>query len=156
MKPAAKSVATYIQAAPATTRGKLRQLRNIIKTTAPQAEEKLSYGMPYYGYKGRLAYFAHTRAHIGLYVPPPVIAEHKAELKSYGTSLATVRFPLDKPLPIALIKKLIKARVKKNEEKSRWKICSRGHKYQGSGPCPTCWPGYRKRLPHSRLKVGRR
>jgi len=116
------TVSAYIASAPKETQAKLKQIRKIIKSVAPKAEERLSYGMPYYGYKGRLAYFAYAKAHIGFYVPPPVIAEHKKELKGYTTATATVRFPLDEKLPVALIKKLIKARMKKNEEKRRGKI----------------------------------
>lgn len=115
----AKNVDAYIKAAPKEARSKLVVLRKIIKSVAPKAQEKLSYGMPYYGYKGRLAYFAFAKKHIGLYVPPPVIQEHKKELKGYETAKATVRFPLDKPIPGALVRKLIKARVKKNEERRR-------------------------------------
>ena len=111
-----KSVDAYIEAAPREVRAKLVQLRRIIKSVAPKAEEKISYGMPYYGYKGRLAYFRLSKSHIGLYIPTPVIEEHKSELKDYETAKATVRFPLDKKLPISLIKKLVKARVRKNEE----------------------------------------
>lgn len=111
----AKDVDEYIAKAPKEVRGKLKELRTIIKSTAPKAEERISYGMPYYGYKGRLVYFAFAKKHIGLYVPPPIIEEHKKELKNYGTSKATVRFPLNKKLPLSLIKKLVKARVKKNE-----------------------------------------
>ncbi len=116
MKKAPDNVDGYIKTAPKEARAKLTELRGIIKTAAPKAEERISYGMPYYGYKGRLAYFALAKAHIGLYIPPPVIAEHKVELKGYVTSIATIRFPLDEKLPAALIKKLIKARLKKNEE----------------------------------------
>jgi len=114
-----KNVEGYIAAAPKEVRGKLKELRGAIKETVPAALEKLSYGMPYYGYKGKLAYFAFAKKHIGLYLPTPVIEEHKNELKDYSTSKATVRFPLDKKLPISLIKKLIKARMRKNKEKSR-------------------------------------
>jgi len=114
-----KTVARYIKTAPKEARGKLAELRRIIRATVPKATERISYGMPYYGYKGRLAYFAFAKAHVGLYIPPPVIAEHKRELKRYGTARATVRFPLNKPLPVALIKKLIKARLHKNEEKEK-------------------------------------
>ncbi len=114
MKP--KSVDEYIAHAPKEKQDKLRELRKVIKESAPKAEEKISYGMPYYGYKGRLAYFAYAKAHIGLYLTPPILEEFKNELKEYGTSTATIRFPLDKKLPIALIKKLITARVKRNEE----------------------------------------
>ena len=111
-----KDVDAYIAAAPEGVRRKLKELRATIRKTAPDAEERISYRMPYYGYKGRLAYFAAFKKHIGLYVPSPVIEEHKSELKDYKTAKATVRFPMDKPLPVALIKKLVKARVRKNEE----------------------------------------
>ena len=111
----AKDVDEYIAKAPKEVRRKLKELRATIKSAAPKAEERISYGMPYYGYKGRLAYFRHWKAHIGLYVPTPVIEEHESELKDYETARATVRFPLEAKLPIALIKKLVKARVKKNE-----------------------------------------
>jgi len=115
----AKDVDEYIAKAPKEVRGKLKELRAIIKAAAPKAEERISYGMPYYSYKGRVAYFRHWKAHLGLYVPTPVIEEHKSELKNYETAKATVRFPLNKRLPVALIKKLIKARVKKNEAKKK-------------------------------------
>ena len=119
MKKIPKDVDSYIAAAPKEVRAKLRELRAAIRAVAPKAEERISYGMPYYGYKGRLVYFAYAKAHVGLYVPTPVIAEHKKELKGYGTSMATVRFPLDKKLPVALIKKLVKARVEKNEARKK-------------------------------------
>ena len=112
----AKDVGEYISSAPKEVQQKLKELRTIIKEVAPNSLEKISYGMPYYGYKGRLAYFAFAKKHIGLYLPTPIIEEHQSELKDYETAKATVRFPLDQKLPILLIKKLIKARVKKNEE----------------------------------------
>ena len=111
-----KNVDEYIASAPEDSQPKLTTIRNIIKETAPAASERISYGMPYYGYNGRLVYFAYAKDHIGLYVPPPVIEEHKDELERYGTAKATVRFPLTEELPVALIKKLIKARMKKIEE----------------------------------------
>ncbi|WP_268543863.1 iron chaperone [Candidatus Nitrosotenuis cloacae] len=120
MKKALKNVDDYIADAPKELRGKLRQLRTTIRKTAPAAEERISYRMPYYGYKGRLVYFAVFKKHISLFVPPPVIEEHKNVLKDYETAKATIRFPIDKPLPIQLIKKLIKARMEKNSlKKSR-------------------------------------
>ncbi len=111
-----RSVDEYIENSPIEVREKLKELRKIIKSTVPKAEEKISYGMPYYGYRGRLAYFALFKTHIGLYVMPPVVEEFKSELKDYKTAVSTIQFPLDKKLPVELIKKLIKARVKKNEE----------------------------------------
>jgi uncharacterized protein YdhG (YjbR/CyaY superfamily) len=113
--PTPKDVDAYIAAAPIEAQGKLKELQAIIRRTAPTAVERISYGMPFYHYKGRLAYFSIWKAHIGLYIPTPIIAEHQRELAAYETTSATVRFPLDKKLPIALIKKLIKARMKKNE-----------------------------------------
>ncbi len=117
MKKMLKDVDSYIQSAPKETRGKLKDLRSVIRKVAPDAEERISYGMPYYHYKGRLVYFAAAKKHIGLYVPPPIIEEHKSELKNFETAKATVRFSIDKPLPIPLIKKLIKARMEKNNLK---------------------------------------
>lgn len=110
-----KDVDAYIAAFPKEVQDKLKELRTTIRKTAPNAEEHISYRMPYYSYKGRLAYFAAFNRHIGLYVPLPVIEEHKRELEDYETASATVRFPLDKRLPVLVIKKLIKARMKKNE-----------------------------------------
>jgi uncharacterized protein YdhG (YjbR/CyaY superfamily) len=110
-----KNVDAYIAAAPKEVQGRLKELRAAIRKAAPGAEESISYGMPYYSYKGRLAYFAAFKKHIGLYVPTPVIEEHKSELEDYETASATVRFHLDRKLPVMLIRKLVKARMKKNE-----------------------------------------
>ena len=115
MKPV-KNVDEYIAQAPKEVQDKLQELRAVIRTTAPGAEERISYGMPYYDYKGRLVYFQLWKKHIGLYVPTPVVEEHKSELKGYETTKATVRFPLDEKLPLALIEKLVQARVRKNDE----------------------------------------
>jgi len=115
VKKAPKDVDDYIARAPKEAQAVLKELRAAIREVAPTAMERISYGMPYYDYKGRLAYFRLARAHIGLYIPPPVIEEHKDELAGYVTAKATVRFPLGKELPIALIKKLVKARMRKNE-----------------------------------------
>jgi uncharacterized protein YdhG (YjbR/CyaY superfamily) len=71
--------------------------------------------MPYYHYRGRLVYFSAFKNHIGLYIPPPIIEEHKKELKKYGTSKSAVRFPMNGKLPVMLITKLIKARMRKIE-----------------------------------------
>lgn len=114
-----KDVSSYIEAAPRDVLAKLVQLRKIIKATAPKADEGISYGMPYYEYKGALAYFAAFKNHVSLFIPPPVIEEHRRKLKAYETTKATIHFQLDKPLPAALVQKMIRARMKKNEEKAR-------------------------------------
>ncbi len=114
MKKTTKDVDAYIAAAPKEAQSKLKELRGVIRKTAPTAVEQISYGMPYYSYNGRLAYFSIWKSHIGLYIPAPTIAEHQSELAGYETTKATVRFPLDKKLPTALIRKLIKARMEKS------------------------------------------
>ena len=118
MKKTPSDVDAYIEAAPKEAQAKLKELRTAIREAAPTAVERISYGMPYYDYKGRLVYFRLAKAHIGLYVPTPVIEEHKSELADYETAKATIRFPLDKKLPITLIKELVKARMEKNESKN--------------------------------------
>ncbi|HEX9133105.1 MAG TPA: DUF1801 domain-containing protein [Ktedonobacteraceae bacterium] len=120
MKPA-KNVDEYIAQAPIEAQDKLQELRAVIKATAPGAEERISYGMPYYDYKGRLVYFQLWKKHIGVYIPTPVLEEHKSELQGYETTKATLRLPLDEELPLALLKKLVKARVRKNDEAEKKK-----------------------------------
>lgn len=120
MKPV-KNVDEYIALAPKEVQGKLEELRATIKAAAPGAQEGISYGMPYYEYKGRLVYFQLWKKHIGLYVPTPVLEEYTSELKGYETTKATVRLPLDEPLPLALIKKMVQARVRKNDEAEKKK-----------------------------------
>lgn len=113
-----KDVEAYIASTPKEVQGKLRDLRGAIRAAAPNAEERISYGMPYYAYKGRLAYFRLSKYHIGLYIPTPVIEAHIRELQGYEASGATLRLPRGKKIPVGLIKKLIRARVKKNKARA--------------------------------------
>ncbi len=115
MKKPPKNVDAYIESAPREHKSKLIELRKIIKAVAPKAEESISYNIPFYEYKGRLVYFLLAKKHIGLYIPTPIIENHKEELKNYKTEKATVQLSLEKKLPVALIKKLVKARLKMNE-----------------------------------------
>lgn len=117
VKKAPKDVDEYIARAPKEVQEKLREIRVAIREAVPTAVESISYGMPFYDYKGRLAWFGLAKAHIGLYLRPPVVDEHKNELANYETTKSTVRFPLDKKIPVPLIKKLVEARMKKNEAK---------------------------------------
>ena len=105
----------YISAAPKELQGKLREVRKAILDVAPAARESISYRMPYYDYKGRLAWFGLMGRHIGLYLRPPVIAEHRRELAGYTTTKSAVHFPLDRKIPVPLIRKLVKARMRINE-----------------------------------------
>ena len=116
-----KNVDEYIAQAPKEVQEKLQELRATIKTAAPSAQERISYGMPFYNYKGRLVYFRLWKKHIGLYVPTPIVEEHKSELKGYETTPATIHFPLNENLPLELVKKLVQARVKKNDEAEKKK-----------------------------------
>ena len=109
-----KDIDAYIAKAPKEVRAKLEQIRKTIREVAPNAEESISYGMPVYD-KGRIAWFGLMKTHIGLYLRPPIIEEHKNELKGYTTTKSAVHFPLDRKLPIALIKRLVRARIKKNK-----------------------------------------
>lgn len=109
-----KTVDEYIARAPAEMQRALRELRALIKQVAPKAEERISYGMPFYDYNGRLVYFASMKGYIGLYIPPPIIADHAAELEGYTTTKSAIHLPADR-LPAALVRKLIKARMKHNE-----------------------------------------
>ena len=114
---AAKDVDAYITAAPKAAQPKLRQMRTLIRAAAPKADEKISYGMPYYGYKGRLMYFASFQKHIGLYAAWPAGSTYAKLIEPYKVSKGTLRFPLDKPLPATLITKIVKTRVKENDAK---------------------------------------
>lgn len=114
-----QAVDAYIAAAPKAVQPMLRQLRRAIKSAVPKAEEKISYRMPYYAHHGRLIYFAAHKDHVGMY---PIIGREKGlyakELKPYMAEKATLQFPVGQPLPIGLIKKVVKERAKVNEAKA--------------------------------------
>lgn len=114
-----RDVDIYIQAAEGAARKKLIEVRNAIKEVAPGARERISYGMPYYDYRGRLAWFGLQTNHIGLYLRPPVIQEHSKELEGYVTTKSAVHLPLDRKIPVSLIKKLVRARMKINEAETK-------------------------------------
>ncbi len=110
------AVDAYIAAAPKAVQPLLRELRQTIKAAAPQADERISYGMPYYRYHGHLVYFAIFKDHIGVY--PAGQAERYKQLRKYMTGKGTLRFPLDQPLPVDLIKKMVQDRAKESEAKA--------------------------------------
>jgi len=115
-KAPARNVDAYVAAAPKEAQAKLLQLRRMIRAAAPKADESISYQIPAYKLNGKaLVYFAAFRTHVSLFALPLPLKEHEHELKGYQTAKGTVRFPLDKPLPVALIRKLLKTGVEKNE-----------------------------------------
>ncbi len=113
MSPAPKDIDAYLAALPVGQRAVLQKLRQTIKATAPEAVESISYQMPTFKYKGRpLIYFGAAKNHCAVYGMSSVFEAHKSELEPYVTSKGTIRFPADKPLPAALVKKLVKAQMK--------------------------------------------
>jgi uncharacterized protein YdhG (YjbR/CyaY superfamily) len=110
-----KAVDEYISRAPRNAQRKLQEVRATIRRTAPDAIEGISYRLPFYDYNGPLAWFGVFKEHIGLYVRPPVIEEHRKALARYKTTKSAVRLPLDEKVPVVLVEMLIRARIRKNE-----------------------------------------
>ena len=107
---------TYIESFPKDTQKVLQQLRAAIKKAAPGAEEVISYKMPAYKYHGMLVYFAAYESHLGFYPTPSGIKTFHQELSVFKNAKGSVQFPLDKPLPLQLISKIVAFRVKENLE----------------------------------------
>lgn len=108
------SIDEYIAAFPEDIQKILGELRATIKASAPDAGEKISYQMPTFTLKGNLVHFAAYKKHIGFYPTPSGIQAFKHELSVYEGSKGAVRFPIDKPLPLELICKIVKFRVTEN------------------------------------------
>jgi uncharacterized protein YdhG (YjbR/CyaY superfamily) len=106
----------YIETFPENVQVLLQELRAIIKKTAPNAEEIMSYKMPAYKQHGRLVYFAAFKNHIGFYPHTYPIIHFKEDLKEYKTSKGAIQFALDKPLPKELITRIVEYRVKEDLE----------------------------------------
>jgi uncharacterized protein YdhG (YjbR/CyaY superfamily) len=113
----AENVDQYISSFPQQTQELLQQVRMAIKKAAPKADEVISYQMPAYEQNGALVYFAGYKNHIGFYPTAAGIAAFQKELSVYKGAKGSVQFPLDKPLPLALIGRIVKLRVKQNLEK---------------------------------------
>jgi len=108
----AASVEEYIKMTPESQRGKLIQIYNLIKEALPEREEKLSYDMPTFKYRGKvLLYFAAQKHHIGLYALPETNIKFANSLKDYKTGKGSIQFPNNEKLPLALISKIIQFRI---------------------------------------------
>lgn len=119
-KRAPKNVDEYLAAIPEPARGTLNKIRVAIRSAVPpEATEAISYGIPMFKYKGPLVWFAAFSNHCSLFPTASVIEAFKNELKGFSTSKGTIQSPTDKPLPTALVKKLVRARVAQNESKKR-------------------------------------
>jgi uncharacterized protein YdhG (YjbR/CyaY superfamily) len=112
-----KDIDSYISEQAVDVRDRLEQIRQVVKTSAPKAEEVISYGMPAFKYHGMLVYFAAFKNHIGFYALPSGNDAFQKELSAYKQGKGSIQFPLDKPIPLTLIKKIVKFRVKENIEK---------------------------------------
>jgi len=110
----------YIQNAPKEVRRKLREVRTAIREAAPDSIETISYGMPFYSFKGetgfqaRLCYFGFLKKSIVFYTRPAFLEEHMDEVETYLSTKSALHFPLDRPIPVQLIRKLVRNGVRKH------------------------------------------
>ncbi len=116
--PAAATVDEYIRKCPKAVQPALKQLRLTIRKAAPEAEEVISYQMPGYKFHGMLIFFAAWKGHISMYPAPWTAPELQKEMSAYEGSKGTIKFPLDQPLPLSLITKMVKYRLKDNLERA--------------------------------------
>lgn len=117
-----KTVAEYIASAPAQARAKLREMRASVRAAAPGAKEGLRWGMPAVSGKRILVMYGGFARHIGFYPTPSAITAFKKELSKFHTARGSIQFPLAKPLPKALIRKITAFRVRESkEEDKKWK-----------------------------------
>ena len=109
----------YLDRFPKQVQQRLEKLRLTVKKAAPQAKEKISYGIPGFTLNGMLVWFAAFRNHIGFYPRTSAIAAFKKELSAYKGAKGSVQFPFDKPLPLLLISRIVRFRAKENLTKSK-------------------------------------
>lgn len=114
LKNNSNSIDTYILGFPKNVQVLLQLIRETILISAPKAEETIKYGIPTYVLKGNLVHFGGYKNHIGFYPAPSGIEAFKKELSVYKNAKGSVQFPIDKPLPLTLITKIVQFRVKEN------------------------------------------
>jgi uncharacterized protein YdhG (YjbR/CyaY superfamily) len=112
-----KNIDEYIAGFPAKVQHILQEIRSIIRTAAPDAQEAIKYRIPTFVLNGNLVHFAAFERHIGFYPTPSGIEEYKDELCAYHNAKGSVQFPLDRPIPFNLIRKIVKFRVRETREK---------------------------------------
>lgn len=116
------NITEYIDAAPKEAQKKLREMRASIRSAAPGAKESLKWGMPAFSYQRILVTFKAFKHHIGFYPTPSAVKAFAKELSRFKMASASIQFPLDKPLPLALIRKITAFRVKESLEKNvKWR-----------------------------------
>jgi uncharacterized protein YdhG (YjbR/CyaY superfamily) len=124
----ANTIDEYIAAFPPAIQKLLKQVRETIRKAAPKAEEKISYAMPTFYLHGNLVHFAAYKNHIGFYPAPQGIEEFKKELAKYEGGKGSVQFPLDEPLPLTLVSRIVKYRALQNEARAKEKEQSKAKK----------------------------
>ena len=107
-----KTIDAYIEQQPKSAQAKLKKLRALMKKLAPKATEAIKYGMPTFVLGKNLVFFAAYKSHIGFYPTPGPINAFKKELVDYKTSKGAIQFPIDQPVPMVLVEKIVKWRVK--------------------------------------------
>jgi uncharacterized protein YdhG (YjbR/CyaY superfamily) len=117
-----ETVTEYIDAAPKEAQKKLREMRVCIRKAAPGAEEGLKWGMPSFSYKRILVAFAAHQHHIGFYPTPSAVSAFAKDLAKFATAKGSIQFPLEKPLPMPLIRKITAFRVRESlDQDKKWK-----------------------------------
>jgi len=117
-----KTISEYIQGAPQEARAKLRQMLACVRTAVPGATESLKWGMPAFSNQRILVVFAGYKHHIGFYPTPSAVKAFAKELSKFKTAKGSIQFPLDKPLPLSLIRKITAFRVEECTEKDqKWR-----------------------------------
>ncbi|MDZ7367701.1 MAG: DUF1801 domain-containing protein [candidate division KSB1 bacterium] len=116
------TITEYIEAAPKEAQKKLREMLACIRKAAPGAMESLKWGMPAFSYQRILVTFKAFKHHIGFYPTPSAVKAFAKELAKYKTASASIQFPLDKPLPLTLIRRITAFRVKESlEQDAKWR-----------------------------------
>ncbi len=113
-----ESIDDYIRGFPPTVRSLLTKMRDTIKGAAPNAKEKISYRMPTFYLNGNLVHFAAHPNHIGFYPTPSGISAFQRELSPYKSAKGSVQFPIDEPMPLDLIRRIVQFRVRENSGKT--------------------------------------
>lgn len=117
-----KNITEYIHAAPKAAQPKLRQMLACIRSAAPGAEENLKWGMPAFSYQRILVTFAAFKHHIGFYPTPSAVTAFAKDLSKFATAKGSIQFPLEKPLPLPLIRKITAFRVRESiENDGKWR-----------------------------------
>jgi uncharacterized protein YdhG (YjbR/CyaY superfamily) len=117
-----KTITEYIKVAQKESQEKLHEIRACIRESAPGAKESIKWGMPAFSYQRILVMFAGFRHHIGFYPTPSALEKFAKNLSNFKTAKGSIQFPLDKPLPLALIRKITEFRVRESlEEDGKWR-----------------------------------